>query len=60
MSIEWEEITDETMPHFETYRSKVPGGWLVRTTEWMRNDSSCAQSEALVFVPDHKHEWGLE
>ena len=60
MTIDWERITDKTMSHFETYRTKVPGGWLVRTSEFMRYELSCAQSEALVFVPDPEHQWGAK
>ena len=57
MTTDWECITDKTMPPFDTYRTKVPGGWLVRTSEWY---SDGCQSEALVFLSDPEHEWGAK
>lgn len=41
--IKWERLTISKM------RSKVPGGWLIRTTE----DMSCA----ICFYPDPEHLW---
>ena len=45
MKFEWEELTDTT------WRAKVIGGWIVRTT-------SCS-GIAMVFIPDPKHSWEI-
>jgi len=45
----WEFLEDES--DFNTYRRRVPGGWLVRTVE------PYCESEALTFLPDPNHTW---
>lgn len=47
----WEYLEDDN--DFETYRRKVPGGWLVRTIEALYHGGG----DALTFVPDPNHEW---
>ena len=47
----WEWLEDET--DFNTWRRRVPGGWLVRTSESVYHGGG----EALVFVPDPNHSW---
>lgn len=60
MKFEWEELKDESCDHFTTLRAKIFGGWLVRTNEFTFGELSIAESEALVFVPDPKHEWVID
>lgn len=39
-----------------TARAKVIGGWVVSTTSCFKENIS----EAMVFVPDPKHEWVID
>jgi hypothetical protein len=49
-----------------TIRSKVMGGWLVRSIAdkalcvSKTGDISIANSQSMVFVPDPNHEWEIE
>jgi hypothetical protein len=49
----WEFLTDDN--DFETWRRKVPGGWLVRTFE----DTYYGGGDALTFLPDPNYEWKI-
>jgi hypothetical protein len=60
MKLEWQDISDDSMAHFWTFRAKVFGGWLVRTSEWSNDTDLVLQSEALVYVPDQFHEWVVD
>lgn len=59
MTFEWEVIYENHVDktHFSyTDRAKVFGGWIV-------NSRTCAGNkghEAMVFVPDPKHEWVID
>ncbi len=50
--LEWEKLTSNSLGFnkykLETYRTKIPGGWLVICT---------IGSESLTFVPDPEHKW---
>ena len=53
ITITWEEIKQEGISWIAKrglYRTKVPGGWLVRTQS--------SDSDFLVFLPDPDHKWG--
>lgn len=41
-------------------RLKVPGGWLVHTSNYDTGTNESAISEALCFFPDPKYEWDLQ
>jgi len=42
----------------ETYRLKVPGGWLVKSVMFgMGSRASISPSVSLVFVSDPTHQW---
>jgi hypothetical protein len=47
----WEKIAKKTTD-FNTFRLKVPWGWIVRVGH--------AGGEALVFVSDYGHDWKIE
>ncbi len=48
--IKWKSLKSKGLPaDFETYRTKVPGGWLVLVTEF----DGCS----ITFYPDPNHEW---
>jgi hypothetical protein len=52
ITIVWEEIKQEGISWIAKrglYRTKVPGGWLVRT--------QTSDSDFLVFLPDPDHQW---
>jgi hypothetical protein len=51
MIIEWEELSnsDTVHPGLETYRAKVPGGWLVM--------ASVKEGIGITFYPDPEHVW---
>jgi hypothetical protein len=49
-NLTWENLKNEGGPQY-TYRTKVPGGWLVATENYT---ASCG---GLTFFPDPKHEW---
>lgn len=60
MEIDWEHLGKASLPPgtvfpktVETWRAKVPGGWLVLTA--MPTSDGVAQSTA--FYPDTQHEW---
>ncbi len=53
MKFEWEKINDDISEM--THRSKVIGGWIVKS--WECGDSS---SISMVFIPDQNHEWTIE
>ncbi len=51
-TVVWEEIKQEGiswMAKRYLYRTKVPGGWLVRV--------QTAESDFIVFLPDPEHKW---
>ena len=62
MEFEWEILNHDDGSSFRTFRAKVIGGWLVRNITWYDHDEFQASSlcESMVFVPDPKHEWGIE
>ena len=51
MSIEWQELSNSGNVHagVETFRAKVPGGWLVI--------ASNKQGVGVTFLPDPDHTW---
>ena len=49
----WEFLEDGQ--DFNTFRRKVPGGWIVRTQEPEYHGGG----EALVFVPDPDYTWKI-
>jgi len=60
MGIDWEYLGKESLPPgavfpktVETWRAKVPGGWLVLTT--MPTSDGTVQSTT--FYPDPEHGW---
>lgn len=60
MGIEWEYLGKEALPPgtvfpktIETWRAKVPDGWLILTT--MPTSDGIVQSTT--FYPDPQHEW---
>lgn len=46
----------ETVVKDNTYRARVPGGWLVKTCAF----GSAGLSVALIFFPDPEHLWTIE
>lgn len=50
--IKWEKLTSASLgfnkKSLDTYRSKIPGGWLV-ICSW--------GDQSLTFVPDPEHKW---
>ena len=46
---EWEFLSDEC--NFDTWKMKVPGGWLIKTTD---NRDYYAIASTIVFVPEVK------
>lgn len=54
MKFKWELIHENDDCTFQTYRSKVFGGWIVHVMD-------CEyRTETSVFVPDPKHEWVID
>ena len=56
----WEYLGKESLPPgtifpktVETWRAKVPGGWLVLTTMPTTNETT----HSMAFYPDPTHEW---
>jgi hypothetical protein len=51
MTIEWQELSNSDTMHagMETFRAKVPGGWLVIATN--------KQGAGVTFYPDPDHTW---
>jgi hypothetical protein len=56
IKFEWEDIIRTSHTASSTHRSKVIGGWLVRT---MFNDED-GNSVALQFISDPEHKWEIE
>lgn len=55
MKFKWEKLAEYTR------RAKVYGGWLVHVWTPVDNDSlGDVVSEAMVFIPDPKHEWVID
>lgn len=61
----WEEI-GRTVPKETacggTYRMKVPGGWIVRTCEYVISDKknySYKVYQNMTFVADPEHKWDI-
>jgi hypothetical protein len=53
-NLEWEELrAKNTLGPRNTYRTKIPGGWLVSTKEY----DSDGVGGGITFVPDPNHEW---
>ena len=52
-SIKWEKIEQESSTGNHSYRSKVPGGWIVRLVSTGIHPATISH----VFLPDKKHEW---
>lgn len=60
MGIEWEYLGDQALPpgkiapqHVETWRTPVPGGWLVLVIQ----KSGQISGLSTTFYPDPQHEW---
>lgn len=60
MSIEWEYLGTQTLPPgsfspwtVQTWRCKVPGGWLVMVIKENHQEHSLSTT----FLPDTAHEW---
>lgn len=52
--VDWEDIGDpKRYGSTETYRAKVPGGWLVR----LSSRTNSATAESVAFYPDPGHAW---
>ncbi len=58
-NIEWEYLGQQSLPpgtvfpqQVETWRAKVPGGWLVLIIE-----KQSSNSLSTTFYPDPQHEW---
>ncbi|GEM_PF-3299077 len=52
VTVVWEEVKQEGISWIAKrglYRTKVPGGWLVRV--------QTADSDFIVFLPDPEHKW---
>ncbi|AYA64819.1 hypothetical protein DS731_12820 [Alteromonas sp. RKMC-009] len=45
----WEALKNTNGSSSHTYRTKIPGGWLVTVSN--------TQGAGVTFVPDAKHEW---
>ncbi len=52
-SNKWETVESE-YSHSTTSRMKVPGGWLIRVSEYV---ISVGVSVSVTFFPDPKHKW---
>ncbi len=53
--LNWEKLQNNQGGPVMTYRSKIPGGWLVTTGD---TQTTCASAGAgITFVPDPNHEW---
>lgn len=56
MSIYWEHLgTVHAGLITDTYRAKVPGGWLIQIQRYTADHS--AHTGGLTFYPDPNHEW---
>ena len=56
MKFEWDEI--KNLPSCQTYRAKVPGGWLVNQISVHNNYRSMPDhTESMCFIPDPDHTW---
>jgi hypothetical protein len=52
MALKWEWVQNEGLKSRDydtTYRTKVPGGWLIRT--------EACEGVGLTFYPDPNHKW---
>ena len=60
MIFEWEEI--KKLNVCQTYRAKVPGGWLVNNVSKFMDARGVAagQSESMAFVADPGHKWEVD
>lgn len=62
MLLRWERISED-QPVL-TYRTPIPGGWLVVVCELIRGGHGALQSQTkpvgTIFVPDEDHVWGKE
>lgn len=48
----WEELKNDGGPRY-SYRSKVPGGWLLSTCE----STGDGIGSGVTFIPDPNHDW---
>jgi hypothetical protein len=49
----WEKLKNEGGPRY-TYRTRVPGGWLIATCEYQVDGIG----SGVTFIPDPNHDWG--
>jgi hypothetical protein len=54
--LKWEKIEQDGVQGKHTYRTPVPGGWLVRLVNSAAHPQSCDH----LFLPDAKHVWGSQ
>lgn len=61
MALNWENLGKEALPPggimpwtVETWRSRVPGGWLVLT---IKDGGNQASTLGVTFMPDPAHAW---
>ncbi|HHX8537345.1 TPA: hypothetical protein ACVO0U_004255, partial [Vibrio alginolyticus] len=53
-TLHWENLSNEGFAvHHRTFRTKVPGGWLVSVTSRVYHGVGCG----VTFVPDPQHLW---
>lgn len=50
----WEEIEEDL------YRTKIPGGWLVKQSSYVIIDNDYHRVDSICFVPDEGHYWKIE
>ena len=53
MKLKWEQLEQSPIDETETFRTKVPGGWLVKET--IINSEGCGTG--IAFYPDPNHIW---
>lgn len=53
----WEKLDFIEKCQIRTWRSKVIGGWLVRSESW---DECTGQAESMVFISDPNWEWEID
>jgi len=61
--MEWEEMewdhSEDALPQVVTERTKVPGGWLIRSYVVSYEHKPCG-GVGLTFVPDTLYRWDAE
>ncbi|WP_438029886.1 hypothetical protein [Sorangium sp. So ce233] len=58
--LRWEQIQEETKTGHVSYRTPVPGGWLVAVWAPRQDGAAGSPSGGLTFMADPQHDWVVD